>query len=233
MTIFWSRFTRKNNHSGFTLLEILVASAILGILLLLLIPVISRTQRRAHDSACLYNLHQIGSLLQLYVIEHNGYLPNSYHHTASGGKYWFQLLAYYGEGDLRFDIERQGNVFQCPASENRWRDGNQRFWGNYGWNISAGNQWDEVNPSPQLIRYRRDDFNAHNLPLIGDTNPGPYTDPFAIHWFSTGQTSILYLDARHQKQSAVHFLFADGSARPIARSQINMDFINASKHRLF
>ncbi|HWL52652.1 MAG TPA: type II secretion system protein [Chthoniobacteraceae bacterium] len=222
-------FKSPDKEQAFSLLELLLVIGIVGVLAGLLVPTVLTARKSAKDALCLNQLRQIGGFLQLYVIENRGYLPNSYHQSPKGGFYWFQLLARYGGDDPKHHIEHPENVFRCPASQKRWRDGNQRFFGNYGWNISAGNQWNEADPSPQLIRYRRDDLEAGAAPVIADTNEGPYDSTFAIHWFSTG-TAAGYLDARHQNGSAVHFLFADGSVRPVPQTEINTDFLNIRKH---
>ncbi len=222
-------FKSPRERQAFSLLELLLVIGVIGVLAALLVPAALTARNSAKDAVCLTQLRQIGGFLQLYVIENRGYLPNSYRRSPNGNFYWFQLLARYGGDDPKHHIEHPENVFLCPASKKRWRDGSQRYFGNYGWNISAGNEWNEADPSPQLIRYRRDDLKAGDAPVIGDTNEGPYESNFAIHWFSTGAAAG-YLDARHQGRTAVHFLFADGSVRPVAKNKITTDFLNFRKH---
>lgn len=61
--------------AAFTLLELLVVIAVIGILASLLLPTFGRAKESARGTACLSNLHQIGIALQLYVQDDNNKLP--------------------------------------------------------------------------------------------------------------------------------------------------------------
>src|SRR3954449_6670082 len=65
-----------NQAAGaFTLIELLVVIAIIAILAALLMPVLAGAKRSARRIQCASNLKQIATGMQLYVDDHNDYLP--------------------------------------------------------------------------------------------------------------------------------------------------------------
>lgn len=64
-------------RGGFTLVELLVVVAILGILIGLLIPAVSAARKSARMSHCTNNMKQIGLALLLFADSHGGELPRT------------------------------------------------------------------------------------------------------------------------------------------------------------
>lgn len=92
------RFTR-----GWTLVEVLVAVFIVGILAGLVVPTATKAMARANMAKCQSNLRQIGVALNLYKAD-NARLPQSW----DGSAFWFNRLVSGGYlGDRR--------VLTCPA----------------------------------------------------------------------------------------------------------------------
>lgn len=60
---------------AFTLVELLVVMAIVGVLASLLLPAAARMTGRARSTACRSNLHQIGIGLRLYLDDHGNRFP--------------------------------------------------------------------------------------------------------------------------------------------------------------
>jgi len=80
-------FTPKRLRA-FTLVELLVCIAIIAILGAILVPAISGIRERAAGSKSLSNLRQIGTAMQMYINDNDGYLPG----WASTGQAWYHVL---------------------------------------------------------------------------------------------------------------------------------------------
>ena len=73
---------RRNPAIAFTLIEMLVTIAIIGILAALLLPALGRAKESGRATACKGNLHQIGISLQIYVQENKNHMPGIYDQLA-------------------------------------------------------------------------------------------------------------------------------------------------------
>src|SRR4051794_4954421 len=60
---------------AFSLMEVLVAVGIIGVLVAILLPAVSRVRRSAQTVSCMANLRSILLAMQSYTREHNGYFP--------------------------------------------------------------------------------------------------------------------------------------------------------------
>ncbi len=94
---------------AFTLVELLVVVAILGVLAGLLMPTISKILISAKQSASSSNMRQIGLAMTSYAADNNLTLPET-SHTAAIGKSWVYVLAPY--------LDKVDKVRICPADPN-------------------------------------------------------------------------------------------------------------------
>ena len=69
-------------HSGqrcrfkaFSLMELIIALAIIGVLLAILLPVFSKARGAARKISCVSNLRQAGVAALAYTGDHDGFLP--------------------------------------------------------------------------------------------------------------------------------------------------------------
>ena len=64
-------------RSAFTLLELLVVVVLITVLLCILVPSLSRAIRQAEDTVCMHNLKEVYQSLQVYRLDHDGWIPIS------------------------------------------------------------------------------------------------------------------------------------------------------------
>src|SRR5579872_5178815 len=64
------------SRKAFTLLELLIVIAIIGLLAALLLPVISKVKDTSKSATCKNRLRQMGQALQMYVHENNSKYPH-------------------------------------------------------------------------------------------------------------------------------------------------------------
>lgn len=69
------RAVETRDGSAFTLVELLVVIAVIGILSALLLPALARAQSKGQSIACLNNLRQLAIATQLYADDFQGRLP--------------------------------------------------------------------------------------------------------------------------------------------------------------
>jgi prepilin-type N-terminal cleavage/methylation domain-containing protein/prepilin-type processing-associated H-X9-DG protein len=126
----------KTFHAGpschaFTLVELLVTIAILGILASLIVPVLAKGRMRVQGSACLNNLKQLQTCWLMYAQDNNDLLPvnESYH---DGGVWRSTTNSWIGDSSalvdrdaktmengllFKYNYNRDVKIYHCPADK--------------------------------------------------------------------------------------------------------------------
>src|SRR5947207_3313483 len=71
----WTKSGHERRQNAFTLIDLLVVIAIIVILAALLLPALSRAKEKAHRTACINNMRNLGLALAMYTHDNNDLLP--------------------------------------------------------------------------------------------------------------------------------------------------------------
>jgi len=88
-----------NRRAGFTLVEIMIVVAIIGLLAAIAIPAFMKARKTAQRNACINNLRQIDGAKDEYALEYGG--------TNGSVQTWDNLVLY---------IKDMSNKVFCPAA---------------------------------------------------------------------------------------------------------------------
>ena len=106
-----------NRKSGFTLVEIMIVVAIIGLLAALLLPTLTRTKNKSKSAKCLAHMRQIATASHLYADEHgdafallvrNGRTNSLGLYSNSGFTWWTTQLKPYVANT---------RVYKCPSQK--------------------------------------------------------------------------------------------------------------------
>lgn len=121
---------RMANQNAFTLMELLVTIAIVGVLAALLLPALFQLKKRAQQIQCANNVRQLGMILQAYVTEYNAY-------PLIGPPYWMSAMQYKEISAPRNDnlkVWAKQNIWKCPAANTGPPWPTNRLYMSYGYN---------------------------------------------------------------------------------------------------
>jgi prepilin-type N-terminal cleavage/methylation domain-containing protein/prepilin-type processing-associated H-X9-DG protein len=148
---------QKTTGTAFTLVELLVVMAIIGLLAALLLPVLGRSQEAARATACISNLHQVGLALQIYVDGNNNRLPVMRDRSTETNLPATNALPGV-EVVLKTDLSNT-NILRCPSD----RKGIfEQTGSSYSWNSLLNGQ------NAGNLKMLGMNFNPHAIPVFFD-----------------------------------------------------------------
>jgi len=124
-------FSKTSNvkRCGFTLIELLVVISIIAVLMAIMMPALAKVKAQAGTVVCKTQLKDLGTAMNMYIVENKGNLPDSQALDPTGkpiaGDRWMQKLAPYynrasdyttltnnsGDNIYNFDL------YRCPTQK--------------------------------------------------------------------------------------------------------------------
>jgi prepilin-type N-terminal cleavage/methylation domain-containing protein/prepilin-type processing-associated H-X9-DG protein len=98
---------------GFTLIELLVVVAIIGVLVSILLPALSRARQHARSVLCESNLRTLSLAAYMYAESNRGWLPE-FGYMHGGGE---ARAAYAWINTMAKEYGENRNVLRCPADQ--------------------------------------------------------------------------------------------------------------------
>lgn len=205
--------------AGFTLIELIVVVAIVGLIAGLILPTLTRAKTSAHRLKCVSNLHQLGLAAQMYWDDYSGQCFRYRGPSSNNGTvYWFGWIENGVEGHRTFDAT-QGALYPylkgrgveiCPSlnyvSDKFKLKASGVSYG-YGYNLSLSS------PLTRAARTIGVAANTSETALFGDAAqvnnwqaPASPSNPMIEEWYYLdGGTSQPNGHFRHQQKANVQF----------------------------
>jgi prepilin-type processing-associated H-X9-DG protein/prepilin-type N-terminal cleavage/methylation domain-containing protein len=234
------RLNTDKKDFGFTLVELLVVTATVGILAALLLSAIPQAKARAQRIQCANNLHQLGLGLQLFLSNNKGY-PSAYQNTNEDYPgFWGLQLEVGGLGisnpETNFYFK---GIWLCPTAQEQIRAATEQInlpadeIDSYGYNAYGvgGNFTNSPGLLGHLIPHtgfagigESEVVAPSEMMAIGDSlNGGTYfgRSPPLAHSKTAptrhqGKANVVFCDGRVESPT-LQFLFEGTSAAALSR----------------
>ena len=209
----------------FTLIELMVVIAIIGILISILMPSLKKARQKAYGAVCISNQKQIGIADISYVQDYGRHIPMALDEPAPPGSIMVSSYAHWWPDLLGFTDVKQ---FSCPSVPEFGIGINHAdigLWRNFGFRES-----DIADPVNTV--FFADTAKVLNL---GEPNPDKWQADESIGYlaFRTPNNNPWYSDTVSGGQRAVprhagrvSALFMDGHASSVANSFLGFQYSN-------
>lgn len=221
---------------GFTLIEVLVVVAVIGLLMSILLPSLGAAREASRQTVCASNLRQMMMGLRMYADENSRWLPTAEPPSREypDHRHWFMNASLlkrvnaplrYTEAGEPIGPAKAGTVLICPSHPDpaTWRDGTPLAYGlSYGMNGTWG-----LGGRPDHVRPRRmDEFKREAEVMAFMDAGGSDAAPGIVLYRMCPKENIQF---RHRGRSSVAYV--DGHVG--ARREGDIPFGMENRHTSF
>ncbi|HWL53604.1 MAG TPA: prepilin-type N-terminal cleavage/methylation domain-containing protein [Chthoniobacteraceae bacterium] len=208
-------FSGRALRRGLTLTETIIATALIALLAVFLLPTVQNTRENSRRVGCIANLRQISLDIGAHLADHDGYLPANAS-SATKTAWWYVLYE-------KNEFENFNRKMVCPSDPNpyvfKFRYKKNLLKTSYRYNVQMGVKnslgvWKTEKRSLTLAK------NASVVPLIVEINdPGEEHEISDTRSFNSGQADIIH--NRHLNGRLSNVLFLDGHVGPLTARPVN------------
>ncbi|MFQ3578158.1 MAG: H-X9-DG-CTERM domain-containing protein [Verrucomicrobiia bacterium] len=196
---------------GFSLPELLTGTAIVVALLAIALSALQGAMRNARSTECLGKIRALGQAFLVYLAEHQGTFPRSWHSAGSHGEpgWAFAVAPYLGvtrnEMDTRWPVVFQRH-YRSPVDKE-----SNPFAFSYALNVyfELDPQGDDYPGSPETWRQIQSVARPSRTVLLAQSKPVNFGDHLMCHLWSAPSAARNALNATAHRGKA-HYLFVDG-----------------------
>lgn len=206
---------------GFTIIELLASIAILAVLVVLISIGIRHVLKLSQNAECVSNLHNLGHVNRLYMLDNDNNMPPMRLSLASdsrrAGWYWYDHLHEYIGRNSGFSGRfpqgsPKGNPWWCPSIKPMENPSQDRRY-TYGINVACGHEVE--NYAKMGSRY----LGTRIVPNPGRLSSTAWFADVRSNLYFGGSTQkhVEYLDWPHNNHSNV--LYMDGHVGSVANPE--------------